>query len=1122
MVRLKSGNMFDGDPLWYKDAVIYEVHVRAFYDSDGDGVGDFRGLAEKMDYLLDLGVTAIWLLPFFPSPLKDDGYDTSDYRDIHPNYGTMRDFKAFLREAHARGIRVITELVLNHTSDMHPWFQRARRAKPGTSARNYYVWSDTHRLYEEARIIFQDFENSNWTWDEVAGAYFWHRFYSHQPDLNFDHPQVRRVMKQTVDFWFKMGVDGLRLDAVPYLYEREGTNCENLPETYEYLRELRAHIDDKFDDKMLLAEANQWPEDAVAYLGDGDMCHMAFHFPIMPRLFLALYMEDRFPLLDILEQTPDIPPNSQWALFLRNHDELTLEMVTDEERDMMYRVYARDPQMRVNLGIRRRFAPLMGNNRRMIELLNALLFALPGTPVLYYGDEIGMGDNIYLGDRNSVRTPMQWSADRNAGFSRANPQQLFLPVIIDPEYHYETVNVDAQENNPHSLLWWMRRIISLRRKHKAFGRGTIEFVTPENRKVLSFVRTYGEERILVVANLSKYVQYAELDLSELAGLVPVEMFGRTEFPPITARPYHLTLGGHTFYWFQLAPQRVGADIFSGAGGEVPAFECELSWDEVLVAPHMERLENRLPYYIRNAPWYCGGARRIATATVRERLTVSNIDPPAYITLVHVEYMDGSEEFYSVPLAFATDSRAERLRREHPHTIIAEVKVKKSGVEGVLFDAIASRTFCMALLGNVPHKAPSAETTGRIAISSTRALRRMVRDTDFTLHAPAARVDQNNSVVVFSDTFVLKFFRRLDPDISPELEIGRFLNEHNYPYSPQVVGAIEYRRDRHHAPMTIATLTEYVANQGTAWHFVMETLQGVFDKAQAMRDREPEPQQKHMLDVIGEPPPQMAGEMFGSSFERFASLGRRTALLHLALASPSEKAVGGAFDPENFTWLYQRSLYQGLRSNVGRAWPLLRRKLSTLPIEAQEAATWALENKAAVQDFYKTLTTKRFSGQRIRCHGDFHLGHALLSGQDFIIIDFEGDPDRTYGERRIKRSPLRDVATLLRSMDYAAFAALLAYEEQGFARTSELPRLMCWGRYWQYWAGTAFLEAYIETASTGRILPSDRDELKTLLDSFLLDKAVSELAEEIENRPAWVRVPLSAIWSIASGSGQCMG
>jgi maltose alpha-D-glucosyltransferase/alpha-amylase len=570
--------------LWYKDAVLYEVRVRAFYDSDDDGIGDFRGLTRKLDYLQDLGVDTLWVLPFYPSPLKDDGYDISDYTAVHPDCGTLQDFKQFVRAAHRRNLRVVTELVLNHTSDQHAWFQRARQATPGSKWRDFYVWSNDPDRYKDARIIFKDFEASNWTWDGVARAYFWHRFYSSQPDLNFDHPPVRRTVLQAMDFWFAMGVDGMRLDAVPYLFERDGTNCENLPETHAFLKSLRRHVDQKFRHRMLLAEANQWPEDAAAYFGDADECHMAFHFPIMPRLFMALHMEDRYPVVEILEQTPVIADTAQWALFLRNHDELTLEMVTDEERDYMYRVYAHDPQARINLGIRRRLAPLLGNDRRRIELMNGLLFSLPGTPVLYYGDEIGMGDNFYLGDRNGVRTPMQWSGDRNAGFSRANPQRLYLPVVIDPEYHYETVNVEAQQQNPHSMLWWMKRLIALRKRYKAFGRGSLEFLHPSNRKVLAFLRRYGDERILVVANLSRFVQYVELDLAKYRDMLAVELFGGTDFPTIGELPYLLTLSPHAFYWFALVParreeiqisatpimgRRVSARERSGTGGSPP-------------------------------------------------------------------------------------------------------------------------------------------------------------------------------------------------------------------------------------------------------------------------------------------------------------------------------------------------------------------------------------------------------------------------------------------------------------------------------------------------------------------------------------------------------------------------
>ena len=622
--------MLVDDPLWYKDAIIYELHPRAFFDSNGDGIGDFEGLAQKLDYLQDLGVTAIWLLPFYPSPLKDDGYDISDYTDVHPSYGTLNDFREFLREAHARGLRVITELIVNHTSDQHPWFQRARRAKAGSRWRNFYVWSDTPEKYKDARIIFKDFEPSNWSWDPVAKAYYWHRFYAHQPDLNYDNPEVRRAILHVVDFWLNMGIDGLRLDAVPYLYEREGTNCENLAETHAFLKELRRHVDRKFKNRMLLAEANQWPEDAVAYLGDGDECHMAFHFPSMPRLFMAIRMESRFPIIDILTQTPAIPDTCQWALFLRNHDELTLEMVTDEERDYMYRVYAHDPHARINLGIRRRLAPLLGNDRRRIELMNALLFSLPGTPVIYYGDELRMGDNFYLGDRNGVRTPMQWSADRNAGFSRANPQRLYLPIIIDPEYHYEAVNVEAQQNNPHSLLWWMKRLIALRKRFKAFGRGTLEFLHPDNHKVLAFVRRYQDECVLVLANLSRFVQGVELDLAPYKGLVPVEIFGRTEFPVVGEAPYFVTMGPHAFYWFALEPQRLPAIALTPQEVRLPMLQITGALENLFMGESKVALEAILPTYLKERRWFGGKARKMKSVQLLEAIPV-HFEPPKPIS-----------------------------------------------------------------------------------------------------------------------------------------------------------------------------------------------------------------------------------------------------------------------------------------------------------------------------------------------------------------------------------------------------------------------------------------------------------------------------------------------------------
>jgi maltose alpha-D-glucosyltransferase/alpha-amylase len=540
-----------GSDLWYKDAIIYELHVKAFRDANRDGFGDFRGLTDKLDYLDDLGVTCLWLLPFYPSPLRDDGYDIADYEGVDPRYGTLRDFRQFVREAHRRGIRIITELVVNHTSDTHPWFQAARQAPAGSVKRDYYVWSDTDRKYQDARIIFEDFEKSNWSWDSEARAYYWHRFFAHQPDLNFETHAVRREVLRVLRYWMDMGVDGVRLDAAPYLYEREGTNCENLPATHAILREWRRELDKSYPGRIFLAEANQWPLDVRPYFGDGDECHMAYHFPLMPRMFMALRREDRLPIVDILAQTPSIPETCQWAIFLRNHDEMTLEMVSDEERDYMWAEYAADPQMRINRGIRRRLAPLMGGGRRQVELMNSLLMSMPGTPVIYYGDELGMGDNIYLGDRNGVRTPMQWTGDRNAGFSEADAARLYCPVIVDSIYGYQAINVEAQERSPSSLLSWMKRLIRLRRRHPAFGRGTFEMLAPANRKVLAFVRTYGDEVLLVACNLSRFAQAAELDLARYQGSLPIELFGNSPFPAIGAAPYTLTFGPHGFYWFQI-------------------------------------------------------------------------------------------------------------------------------------------------------------------------------------------------------------------------------------------------------------------------------------------------------------------------------------------------------------------------------------------------------------------------------------------------------------------------------------------------------------------------------------------------------------------------------------------
>jgi len=628
------------EALWYKDALVYELHVKSFFDSNGDGIGDFEGLIRKLDYLQELGVTALWLLPFYPSPLLDDGYDISDYFHINPDYGTMADFRRLLREAHKRRIRVITELVINHTSSQHKWFQRSRQSPPGSLWRDFYVWSDTTDKYKDARIIFTDFETSNWAWDPVARAYYWHRFYSHQPDLNYDNPRVRRMMLRVVDYWFNLGVDGMRLDAVPYLYERDGTNCENLPETHAFLKELRAHVDKKFKDRMLLAEANQWPEDAAAYFGSGDECHMAFHFPIMPRLFMAVRMEDRFPIIDILEQSLNIPPTCQWAMFLRNHDELTLEMVTDQERDYMYKAYAQDPRARINVGIRRRLAPLLGNNRRLIELMKGLLFSLPGTPILYYGDEIGMGDNYHLGDRDGVRTPMQWTADMNAGFSTANPQQLFLPVIIDPEYHFTTVNVENQLRNLSSFLWFMRQLIAQRKSVQALGRGSLQFLASDNSKVLTFLRTYGGQNILVIANLSRQSQAVHIQMPSQAGFHVRDMFSGNEFPRVTEAPYIVTLTPYAFYWFILEPPVPPAHQELAHPVEV---QSDLTWEELPGSGAASQLLPALGQYVRRARWFGGKGRDVREVRIADTLALPTPTRPLFLLLLEVTYTDAPRE-----------------------------------------------------------------------------------------------------------------------------------------------------------------------------------------------------------------------------------------------------------------------------------------------------------------------------------------------------------------------------------------------------------------------------------------------------------------------------------------------
>ena len=1101
---------FRDDPLWYKDAIVYELHIRAFSDSQGDGVGDFLGLTEKLDYLEDLGITALWLLPFYPSPLKDDGYDISDYTSIQPVYGNMHDFRTFMDEAHQRGLRVITELVVNHTSDQHPWFQRARRAAAGSRWRDFYAWSDTPEKYREARIIFKDTEYSNWTLDYVAKAYYWHRFYSHQPDLNYDNPAVRRAILRVIDFWLRLGVDGLRMDAVPYLYEREGTNCENLPETHAFLKELRKHIDGKFVNRMLLAEANQWPEDAAAYLGDGDEFHMAFHFPLMPRMFMAIRMEDRFPIIDILQQTLAIPENCQWAVFLRNHDELTLEMVTDEERDYMYRMYASDPAARLNLGIRRRLAPLLNNDRKKIELMNGLLFSLPGTPVIYYGDEIGMGDNFYLGDRNGVRTPMQWSPDRNAGFSNANSQKLYLPPIADPEYNYESINVENQQNNPDSLLWWMKRTIALRKRFKAFGRGSLEFLQPKNRKVLAFLRRYQDEVILVVANLSHAAQQTELDLAEFQGRVPVELFGRAEFAPITDGQYYFTLGPHAFYWFSLESERAETLRFRALSQEAVVTLPTLAETEkkLFVKENWFVLEAVLLDYIRGRRWFRGKARAPWALQILDVIPIHSPEFAANLVLIRVEYTEGEPETYILPLTSAPAEQADQIMAEYPHAVVARLKAGKGDGdnESLLYDALVNKNFCRFLIGAIGRRSHLKGKAGEVLASRTRVFRDIRGPAEVSLEPVPVKVEQSNTSVIYGARLILKLLRRLEEGINPELEIGRFLTEKTaFPHISQVAGALEYHRKKGEI-ITLATLQSFVPNEGDAWQYTLDFLNRYFEYVLAHPTVQVPPiPEKHLLSLLKESPA-LAQETIGPYLVSAQLLGKRTAELHVALASAPDDPD---FAPEPFSLVYQNSLCHAMRSFATQTLQLLRERLKELPEDLRENAQQVLDSDKSIMKRFELIRNRKISAARIRCHGDYHLGQVLHTGKDFVIIDFEGEPARSLSERRIKRSPLRDVAGMIRSFHYAAHSALLRQASLAL-RPEDLPALEHWAQFWYVWVSSSFLMSYLNGVEQTRLLPDDPEQLRILLDAYRLEKAIYEIGYELNNRPDWLKVSLQGI------------
>jgi maltose alpha-D-glucosyltransferase / alpha-amylase len=1104
---------------WYKDAVIYELHLRAFQDSDGDGIGDLAGLITRLDYLQDLGATALWLLPFYPSPLRDDGYDISDYRGIHPPYGTLRDFRTLLREAHRRGMRVITELVLAHTSDEHPWFQRARRSAPGSMFRDYYMWSDTPEKFADARVIFKDFESSNWSYDPVAHSYFWHRFYYHQPSLNYDNPAVRQEMFDVVDYWLGMGVDGLRLDAVPYLYAREGTTCENLPETYQFLRELRAHIDRRFSGRMLLAEANQWPEDAIRYLGDGDECHMAFHFPLMPRMFMAARQEDRYPIVDILAETPPLPDDCQWALFLRNHDELTLEMVTDEERDYMYRVYAQDPQARINVGIRRRLAPLLGNNRSLIEMMNGLLFSLPGTPIIYYGDEIGMGDNIYLGDRNAVRTPMQWSGDINAGFSRANPQRLFLPVIIDPAFQPQSVNVDSQNENTSSLLWWMKRLIAQRNRYRAFSRGTLQMLFPENRKVLAFLRCYGDEKILVVVNLSRFAQAVELELSDVRGSTPVELFGATEFPQIGELPYFITLGPHGFYWFSLESKEEGPEV-SRLKLRAPG-----TWESVFGGSALLDLEDMLTPYLAERRWFGGKSLRIRSVELFEAVPIHDdisprrtADPPrGVLALMGVELEDGTVSTYVLPVAFACGVHSEEICKWHPETVICGLHVSQGPgdepADGVLFDATWEPRFSLSLLDAVVRRRQLRGHAGRLVGIPAPDLRQLVEGLEETTATPMA-VEQSNTSIAFGSRVIGKILRRVEPGIHPGVEMTRFLTERaGFTDSPVAGGHLEYRPDGIGSEaVTVATFEEFVPNEGDGWGYVVDSLARGMEDVAAAVDLAGLPAESiksirigstfDLDEILGSAGSlhEAAALLIGPHIEWSALLGLRTAEMHQALVSDT---LDPAFAPELLTAIDRRAMMHAARINAKRSFRTARPYASRFA-----AVNEVLDRGDEVLQRLAALGGSTAKVSRIRCHGDYHLGQVLWTGRDFVLIDFDGEPSSSLAQRRRKRPALVDVAGMLRSFQYASRAAALRVARSLSSLDEE--KLEPWLALWYKGVSGTFLTSYLNAIPAGSVIEAGPAETDALLEFFLFDKALYELDYEANNRPDWIEIPARGI------------
>ncbi len=1086
---------------WYKDAIIYELHIKAFFDSNGDGIGDFEGLMQKLDYLEDLGVTAIWLLPFYPSPLRDDGYDIADYYSINPSYGDVEDFKIFIKEAHSRGLKVITELVINHTSDQHPWFQRARKAPEGSNERDYYVWSDDPQKYKDARIIFTDTEPSNWSWDAEAQAYYWHRFFSHQPDLNFDNPKVQEEVFNILDYWCKMGVDGFRLDAVPYLFEREDTNCENLQPTHDFLKKLRAHVDRHYDNKVLLAEANMWPEDSAAYFGDGDECHMNYHFPIMPRMFMAVKMEDRYPIIDIIDQTPEIPENCQWGIFLRNHDELTLEMVTDEERDYMYKVYTKDPQAKINVGIRHRLAPLLENNRSKIELMNVLLFSLPGTPIIYYGDEIGMGDNFYLGDRDGVRTPMQWTSDRNAGFSKANPHKLYLPLIIDPEYKYEAINVETQQMTSSSLLWWMKRMIGMRKKYQAFGRGDIEFLTPSNSKVIAYTRTYKEEKILVLGNLSRFSQPAELDLDDYKGYTPVEVFSHNKFPRISERPYLFTMAPYGYYWFILEKERERVE------GEIQIPELKIdNWENLLKNRTLQKLSGQiLPPYLKNRRWFESAGRTIQEIIIKESIEVKIPGLPTRIIILEITFNEGLPELYQLPVSFAGIDNEAVISEIPKRGIIAKLNIGRD--EGFLFDSIYNQDFRATLIQNLVNSKKYKIATGILEFSAEGGT---FKDLEEELRSELMDTEHRQNIINYNNKFSLKIYRRLDQTFNPDIETVRFLStKSNFENISKFAGLIKFE-PRSGKSYYLGMLQLHTENQGEVWDHVKDSLNRYFEEVLTRQESLViEKGEQHITQPITyEEFPEELKEMTGIILpERIYQLGEFTAELHNAL---SQHTADNEFDKEESSLHYQRSLYSGLQTRTRTSLDKLEKKLNHLPEVTAREALEVLNMRRDILSCFREIYDHKIPVMKIRTHGDFDLKQILWTGKEYIMNSFEGDPSKSFSERRIRRSAMRDLAAMIRSLHYAAYSNIISSEFDQQRREGDLEE---WAETWHYYISRLYIKGYLDKAGDKDYIPGSHEDFKILMYTFLLEKALSELNYELDNRPEWIIIPLRGIKAI---------